>query len=61
MPELISSQHSHSEGTQCASTPLHAACQGGHVGLAKLLIDRGAYVDAVDQVREKRLASTRGS
>ena len=33
------------------STPLIAACQGGHLKLAVLLIQHGAMIDYVNKVR----------
>ena len=40
---------------QCGSTPLHRAATGGHLEAVKLLLDRGASVDAKNNVSSRTL------
>ena len=40
---------------QCGSTPLHRAATGGHFEAVKLLLDRGASVDAKNNVSNRTL------
>ncbi len=37
---------------QYGSAPLHDASYGGHIEVVRLLLDRGAYIQAQDEVSE---------
>ena len=41
----------HALCVQYQRTPLHVACVNGHTDTAALLLDRGADIKALDQVR----------
>ena len=45
---------------ECGYTPLHMACQWGHVELAKILIEHGADQNALNDAGQNAIAYTKG-
>ena len=46
-------------GAQDGETPLHSAAVGGHSATANVLLDRGASIDAVDNVSARQFLHPR--
>ena len=52
---LISRKADVNKADDCGTTPLHGACQGGHVPVIELLMSKGAQIESKDKRRKSPL------